>query len=203
MAKKSLVSMSLYFSAITSHFREIFAAGKHMLWALPLSLIVVLVKEFLKNFQQDQAIQINKSNAYNKDPNNLFLLVLFSTFYIVTIPIMEILGVFIESNIISVGFVLFYRRFLKYKYHDWAEYLKGDHYSIILRRTKGLSGVVKTFFSEFIDNGAYMVVSLASVYITHRVFLSQNSVAASPLPSHNHCRDTFSQVYSEEVSRGI
>lgn len=168
MAKKSLVRVSLYFSVITSHFREIFAIGKHIMWALLLSAIVVLVKESLKNFQQDQASQINKSKAFNKNPKNLLFLVLFSTFYIVTIPIMEILGVFVESNIISVGFVLFYRRFLKYKYHDWAEYLKGDLYSIILRRTKGLSGFVKTLFSEFIDNGAYMVIRLVSVYATYR-----------------------------------
>lgn len=132
------------------------------------ALAGIVAKEAGKVLQQNIALIIN--NPKEDDDKNIYHLLIFtavSLIYTISTPVVEMLGTLLECNIISKSFVYFYKEFLRYDFADWESFLKGDLYSSIIRRTKGLAVFFKTLVFESCDNFIYMVAGIGGILLKY------------------------------------
>lgn len=167
MPEKKTAKTSSSLNKIFKHFKQIFSRSILLVMTLFGMLAVIIIKVVFKSYQQYYAREINNSTIETRNIKDFRGALAFSFLYSISIPVMEIVGFFIEAKIISIAFVIFYSKFLKYNFNDWSFYLNGDLYSVILRRSKALSSLTKTLFSETLDNFAYIIFTQATIFITY------------------------------------
>lgn len=149
--------------------------GSKFIWKrkkMTLVVLVALVGAILKTFGKLGQQRISNTIFYpeGKDHRNLshlYIYILISVFYAVTLPLVDIIGHFLENNLVPIAFSYFYKKFLRYRYIDWGKYLQSDLYSAIIRRSKGTTQFYKQIFVDLVDHSAYILVGTAKLIVVY------------------------------------
>lgn len=132
------------------------------------AFVGIAVKEAGKVLQQNVALIINHpKEGEDKSISHLLIFIAVSLIYITSVPAIEMLSTLLQCNIISKSFIHFYKDFLRYRFSDWKTFLKGDLYSSIIRRAKGLSTFFKTLIFDSCDNFAYMMIGVGTILLKY------------------------------------
>ncbi|ELA41816.1 uncharacterized protein VICG_01168 [Vittaforma corneae ATCC 50505] len=149
--------------------------GSKFIWKKKKVVLIVLVAflgTILKTFgklgqQRISNIIFYPEKENYKNTSHLYVYLLVSIFYAVTLPSVDIIGHFLENILIPDAFSYFYKKFLEYRFIDWKKYLQSDLYSAIIRRSKGTAQFYKQIFVDLSDHSTYIFVGTIKLVVLY------------------------------------
>lgn len=138
--------------------------SKRQLMVLALGALFIALKTFGKLQQQSTFAAINNASPLNeKKLSDLIYFFVVSCIYICAVPCVELLAASFEESMLKRILLTEYFNFTKYKYNDWGSFLKGDLFSVIIRRCKAFGLFYRKGFFEVSDTLFYIVLGIVSL----------------------------------------